>query len=119
MDKKVWKKSQYRKLLTGLLAITAIVVMMLMVGCGNDEALVGRWVFADDPSYVTTFNADGTGTHAISWGQGTSFRWSTPGNNIMWDFPGYANSRSPYSISGDVLYITVQDGVVYRYIRDN
>ena len=42
MGKKVWKKTQYRKFATGLLAITAIVVMMLMVGCGNDDALVGR-----------------------------------------------------------------------------
>jgi len=119
MDKKVWKKSHYRKFATGLLAITAIVVMMLMVGCGNDEALVGRWVFADDPSYVTTFNADGTGTHAISWGYGTSFRWSTPGNNIMWNYSGHPNMRTGYSISGDVLTITGDGEVSYRYIRDN
>jgi len=109
-------------------AIIFAVVMMFAVvamvaGCtSRDEALVGTWVSEDDPTWVTTFNEDGTGTHTQSWGFGTSFEWSTPGNNIRWDYPGTENMDSPYSISGDALYITIEVGdgetITYRYIRD-
>ena len=83
-----------------------------------ENIFVGRWVFEDDPSWVTTFNADGTGTHAISWGYGTTFRWSIWGNNIRWSYPGHPNMETRYRITNDALYITMGDGTVYRYIRD-
>ena len=86
------------------------------------KTLWGHWVWEDNPAFVTTFNADGTGTHAITWGFGTTFRWSTPGNNIRWNYPGWPNMDSPYRISGNVLYITLDDefggDVTVRYIRN-
>jgi len=107
-----------RKFAIGLLAIVAIAAMLLMAGCtSRNDDLVGRWVFEDDPAWVTTFNEDGTGTHTQSWGYGTSFQWTTPGNNIRWNYPDYRNMDTPYRISGDALYITVEEGT-YRYIRD-
>ena len=59
-----------------LLAVGMILAGAFMLsGCSSrDDALVGTWVWEDDSSWVTTFNADGTGTHAISWGYGTSFQ---------------------------------------------
>ena len=119
MSEKHGRDFSMGKFATGLLAIVAIVVMLSMVGCTsrNDE-LVGRWIFEDDPAWVTTFNADGTGTHAQSWGYGTSFQWTTPGNNIRWNYPDYPNMDTPYRISGDALYITIDGGITYRYIRD-
>jgi hypothetical protein len=92
--------------------------MFVLVGCRDDE-LVGRWVWEEDSSFVTTFNDDGTGTHTISWGFGTSFNWGTPDSGrINWDYPDYAIMYTPYSISGDVLTISMDDGTEYRYIRD-
>ena len=110
-----------KKLVTGLFVMAALAVVMLMTACGDnrDEALVGRWVWADNPAFVTTFNEDGTGTHAISWGWGTTFTWTTPGNDINWNYPGHPNMRTPYRISGNTLYLTMGDGTVYRYLRDN
>ena len=84
-----------------------------------ENPLVGRWVFEDDPNWVTTFNADGTGTHTISWGYGTTFRWSIWQNNtIRWNYTGYPMMVTPFRVSNNALYITVDDGTVYRYIRD-
>ena len=109
-----------RRLVTGLLALIMMVVMFSMVGCTNrDDELVGRWVWEDDPAWVTTFNEDGTGTHTQTWGYGTSFQWATPGNNIRWNYSGHPNMDTAYRISGDALYITVEDGITYRYIRDD
>lgn len=121
MSQKRNGKSNTRKLATGLPAFTMIIVMLLMVGCraGRDNELVGRWVWEDNPDYVTTFEADGTGTHAISWGFGTTFQWTTLRNNIRWNYPGYPNMYTPFRISGDALYITVYSPrITYRYIRD-
>jgi len=90
----------------------------MLSGCSSrDDALVGTWVWEDDSSWVTTFNADGTGTHAISWGYGTSFSWTTPGNNIRWNYSGHPNMDTTYRIPGNTLYITTQEGVTFRYIR--
>lgn len=102
-----------------LLVAVVAVMLLLMAGCtSRDDALVGQWVFPDDPAWVTVFNADGTGTHAISWGYGTTFEWSTPGNNIRWYYPGWPNMYTPYRIQGNALYITMADGTTFRYIRD-
>ena len=83
-----------------------------------DSELVGRWVFEVDPSWVTTFDADGSGTHAISWGYGYTFQWTILNDNIVWNYPGHPNMDTPFRIDGDALYITVADGTFYRYIRD-
>ena len=122
MSQKHGRGLSERTFAAGLLAVAAIAVMLLMTGCVNrDDELVGRWVWEDNPIWVTTFNADGTGTHAISWGFGTTFQWTTPGNNIRWNYPNHPNMISPYRISGNALYITVEEGgsrITYRYIRD-
>ena len=119
MSKKVKKRFQHRKLVAGLLAVVMIAAVVFVVGCtSRDENLVGRWVFEESPDWVTTFNADGTGIHAQSWGYGTSFQWSTRGNNIRWNYSGHPNMDSPYRLSGNTLDITMDDGTVYRYIRD-
>jgi hypothetical protein len=83
-----------------------------------DEELVGRWVFEDDPVWITIFNTDGKGTHAISWGYGTTFEWTSTGGNIRWNYPGFPPMDTPYIITGNVLSIIMDDGTVYRYIRD-
>jgi len=106
------------------LAIALMGAALTMVaGCTSRDAdLVGTWVSADDPSWVTVFNEDGTGTHAQSWGFGTSFEWSTSGDSIRWDYPDFPRIDSPYRISGDALYITLEDEgggtTTFRYIRD-
>ena len=107
-----------RKLVILCLVIAVIGGMFLLTGCDSqDPDLVGVWEFELDSSFVTTFNADGSGTHAISWGFGDSFRWSTSDNNIYWNYSGHPRLYTRYSISGDVLLITVEDGTVYRYLR--
>ena len=84
-----------------------------------ENPLVGRWVFEDDPSWVTTFNADGSGIHTISWGYGYTFRWSLLQNNtIRWNYAGYPMMVTPFRMSNNALYITVDDGTEYRYIRE-
>jgi len=106
-----------KKFLVLLGVISIFSAMVLLTGCDSrDAALVGTWVFEDDSSWVTTFNEDGTGTHALDWGFGTSFRWSTGGSNINWNYSGHPSMRTPYTISGGVLSITMADGTVFRYI---
>ena len=84
----------------------------------GNEALVGTWVFEDDDSWVTTFNEDGTGSHVQDWGFGTRFEWSTSGGDIMWNYPDHEELYTPFRIDGDVLSITMEDGTVFRYLRD-
>ena len=83
-----------------------------------DEALVGTWIFEDDASWITTFSEDGTGNHTQDWGFGTRFEWSTSGGVLNWNYPDHEELRTPYSIDGDVLSITMADGTVFRYILD-
>ena len=103
-----------------VLLLTVIFIFSLTACGGNDadHEIVGRWVSADDSSWVTTFNADGSGTHTISWGYGTSFRWSIRSNSIRWDYSGHPNMETPFRISGDSLFITVDGGFEFLYIRD-
>ena len=109
-----------------VLALLFVVLLMIgLVACGGggsdeDHEIVGRWVFEGDPSWVTTFNADGTGTHAIDWGFGTSFEWSIRGGGgiLRWNYSGHPSMDTSISLSGDVLDITMADGTVFRYLRD-
>ena len=48
---------------------------------------------------------------------GLHFSWTTPGNNIRWNYSGHPNMDTAYRISGNTLYITTQEGVAFRYIR--
>jgi len=112
-----------RKLTITLLIITTLAVMLLTAGCvSRDDELVGTWVSEDAPTWVTTFNSDGTGTHTRCWGYGTEFRWATTNSRISWNYPGHRNMETRYRVYGDVLYITtVVDGgarVIHRYIRE-
>jgi ABC-type glycerol-3-phosphate transport system substrate-binding protein len=104
-----------------LILILSLVLALGLVACGNnssDDELVGRWVSEYGSDWVTTFNADGTGSHSISWGYGTTFEWRTRGGNIRWSYSGHPDMDTPFEISEDTLYITVDDGTVFRYIRD-
>jgi len=99
--------------------IAMIVGLMILTGCTQrDSELVGSWTSEDNSQWVSTFNADGSGSHTISWGFGTTFTWSTSRNNIYWNYPGHDRLYTVYSISGDVLTITMADGVIFRYIRN-
>ena len=113
------KSQSMKKFVIVILAITMMFALFAVVGCDSrDEALVGTWVFEGDDSWITTFNEDGTGSHAQDWGYGTRFEWSTSGSNLNWDYPGHEELYTPYSIDGDVLSITMEDGTVFRYVRD-
>ena len=113
------KSKNMKRLIMLFLVVTMMAAVLLVAGCtSRDEDLVGRWVFEEDATWVTTFNEDGTGTHSQSWGFGTSFEWTTPGNNIRWSYTGHQDMETPYNISNDALYITMEDGTVFRYLRD-
>jgi len=100
-----------------LAAIVLIAGGLLLTGCSSSDAeLVGRWQWDFDPNFITTFNQDGTGSHAIDWGVGDTFTWSTSGSNIVWNYPGYQRLLTPFSITDGALYITM-DETVLRYIR--
>jgi len=103
-----------------IILLLSVAFMFSLVACGanRDEELVGRWVFEDDSSFVTTFNEDGSGTHSISWGFGDTFEWSTRRDNLYWNYPGHERMYTPYRISGGALYLTLDDGTVFRYLRD-
>ena len=100
--------------------LLSVALMLGLVACGNnlDEELVGRWVYEDDSDWVTTFNEDGSGRHSISWGFGDTFEWSTRRDGLYWNYPGYEEMYTQYRISGNALYLTMEDGTVFRYIRD-
>ncbi|MCL1786759.1 MAG: DUF5640 domain-containing protein [Defluviitaleaceae bacterium] len=108
------------KKLIVLFAATALLAgLVLMTGCTQrDSDLVGSWTFEQDSQWVTTFNEGGSGSHALDWGYGTTFTWSTSRNNIYWNYPGHPRMYTAYSISGNVLTMTMEDGTVYRYIRN-
>jgi len=107
-----------RKILMILAAITLLAGALMMTGCSSrDNDLVGTWVWDLDSNFVTTFNDDGTGTHAIDWGWGTTFEWSTRSNRLYWDYPGHDAVYTEYSVSGDTLTITDASGIDMIYIR--
>jgi len=108
-----------RKLVILFSTVALFAGLMLMTACTQrDSDLVGSWTFEEDSQWVTTFNADGAGAHALDWGFGTTFTWSTSSSNIYWNYPGHERMYTAYSISGDVLTITMADGTRYRYIRN-
>jgi len=109
-----------RKYLMVLAAVALIAGgLLVMSGCSSrDSDLVGVWAWDGDSSITTTFNADGTGTHSMNWtGFGTSFNWSTSGNNIIWNYPNQPRMRTEYNVSNDVWSFTMGDGTVFRYNR--
>jgi len=97
-----------------VLAAVALIAggLLVMSGCSSRDAeLVGTWEWELDSSIATTFNTDGSGRHSMDWaGYGETFTWSTSGNNKTWNYPGHPRMRSTYSISGDVLTMTFDDG---------
>ena len=119
MNLKTDTKQGMKKIAVVSLTIAMMMVLLAMAGCASrDDDLVGRWVFEGNADWVTIFNEDGTGTHSQSWGYGTTFEWTTPGNSIRWDYPGRPAMDTPYRISDGALYITLEDGTTYRYLRD-
>jgi len=107
-----------RKFYVILAAIALIAGGLLLTGCSSrDTDLVGQWQWDLDASFVTTFNEDGSGNHAVDWGFGTTFTWTTSGSNLTWNYPGHSRMQTPYSITDGVLLLTMDDGTVFRYIR--
>jgi len=103
-----------------IVLLLSVAFMLVLVACGanRDEELVGRWVYENDSDWVTTFNEDGSGTHSISWGEGDTFEWSTRRDNLYWSYPGHEDMYTPYRIAGGALYLYLDDGSYFRYLRD-
>ena len=90
----------------------------------NDQALVGTWEATEvdeDIEFHTnvTFNANQTGTLVLetTFGGETetethAFTWSTSGNQLTMKVNGQSPETSTYSISGNKLTISDEDGVV-------
>ncbi|MCL2361492.1 MAG: DUF5640 domain-containing protein [Defluviitaleaceae bacterium] len=102
-----------------LFAVIALIAGGLMLsGCSSrDDDLVGVWQLQEDATFVTTFNDDGRGEHTVDWGFGMSFRWSTSRGNLYWNYTGHSRMYTAYSVSGDVLTITMDEGFVMRFNR--
>ena len=99
-------------------AVLMLAGVMMLTGCGSqDENLVGTWVWNDNPASITTLNADGTGTHTTDWGYGLTFRWSTRGNDIHWNYPGHPNMRTGYTVSGDSKTWIMDGGLRVNFTR--
>jgi len=101
-----------------VLAAVALIAggLLVMSGCSSRDAeLVGTWEWDFDSNFVTTFNEDGTGTHAFDWGlgRGTTFNWSTSGSYIVMNYPDHPRMRYGYSISGNVLTFSFVDGDIH------
>jgi len=91
---------------------------LLLSGCSmRDSELVGTWVREDNPAWVTTFEANGDGSHTISWGYGTEFTWTTSRNRILWNYRGHSRMYSYYEVSGNQLSITDASGTPTRLVR--
>lgn len=100
-----------RKLVILCVVIAMVGGAFLLTGCdSHDDDLVGVWTLEGIPGLESTFNADGTGHHVEDWGFGLTFEWSTSGTRLNWNYPGHARMITPYSISGDVLTLTLDDG---------
>jgi len=107
-----------RKRFLLLTVIAVIAGVLTLSGCSSrDDELVGAWSWDGDPSYVTTFYGDGTGTQAVDWGFGYTFNWSTSGSTLIWNYPSHSRLRSPYDIAGNVLTITLDDGSLLHFVR--
>jgi len=115
----MYKRLNVQKYLVFLAAIAIIAGLLALSGCARiNPDLVGEWVYEADPSWKTTFNEDGTGTHTQSWGFGTTFTWLSSSRNLYWNYPGHQAMYTPYSISGNVLTITISNGSTFRYIKN-
>ena len=128
-DKKKRKKKKYIK--------------EIVITGERDKRLVGSWKSTENPDYVATFNADGTGTLKPDWGFGLTitwstseggditgykgmfspyrifglrFTWSTSGGNIIWNHSGQPRMYSPYRVKGNNWFV---DGGSdeFHYIR--
>ena len=110
----------HQRMILVVCLVIAAVTVIVVIGrrtSAEDRALVGRWVFEQNPQFVTTFNANGTGTHAISWGYGETFRWTVMEDRIRLNHPGYGPMDIMFRLEGDVLYLT-DETQTYRYLRD-
>jgi len=107
-----------KKMLVLVVVVALFATMLFVTGCTQrDENLVGSWTWDIDSSWVTTFNEDGSGTHTVDWGYGATFTWSTQDGRLYWNYPGHSRMYTAYSVSGDQLAITMDDGMVLYYFR--
>jgi len=100
-----------RKVFVLFLVVVMLSGALLLTGCAQrDPDVVGTWAVDFDPSLTTTFNEDGSGFHSEDlFGYGATFRWTTSGRNLNWNYPSHPQMRTRYSVSGDVFTITLDD----------
>lgn len=105
------------------LIFTVLLVAFLAVGfsgCNKDESsdIVGTWYFSEDPTDITTFNADGTG---VSGSAGSEDRFKYTYNvmtcelSLAWD-DGYYETYFVW-IDGNTMYAENEEGKLEVYIR--
>jgi len=98
----------------------AIIFFAIFSRSGNythDENLVGTWIWEENNAFVSTFNEDGTGSHAVNWGFGLTFDWIASGYYLFWDYYRIPRMYTRYEIINHALYITIENGRVLRYFR--
>lgn len=119
------KSRQYKKIimknLKFILAVVFVAVLAVnFSGCSKDNSseIVGTWYFKEDPTDITTFNADGTG---VSGSAGSEDRFKYTYNvmtcelSLLWD-DGYYETYIVW-IEGNTMYANNEEGQLEIYIR--
>lgn len=106
-----------------------VIALSVSVSCSDDDngdggvnALIGTWGLEEmdegvEVSLKATFNEDLSGNINVVLSfmgetetENSSFTWSTNGNKLTMNIDGEDTETSTYSISGDKLTITDDDG---------
>ena len=89
----------------------ALLLGVVLLLAGRDQALVGTWSLAEDMS--VTFKGDGTGTM-----DGESFKWSTESGTLLVSYPDGEGEtdRLGYAVKGDQLALAM-DGIPMTFTR--
>jgi hypothetical protein len=111
----------------GMKKIFALICLTgILSGCvsGQNEEMVGEWLWRGDGGYTIVFNEDGTGERGFAENRGT-FTWDTSGRRlrINHDKPVrmvIQNETWTYRFDDNVLHITSRDenDVQYSYLKN-
>ncbi len=117
------------------LMVMFIALSVAVTSCNEDDddamgnPIVGSWALSEseggfEVSILATFNENGTGTLKAtvaiggeSQSESEPFTWSTDGDQLTMTMDG-ETEVSTYSISGNTLTITDDEGVVTELTRD-
>ena len=104
------------------LGMTLLMVMLAVnfTACSDDEdesnsPIVGTWIGGEvgfDLKELLTFNNNGTG----QWDE-DSFNYTTNSNKVVIDYGDGAPETWTYSVSSNILNMTAEDGVKYRFTK--